>query len=77
MQVNIEMWGGGSSSEIEEVSSTLARCFSERSDNLRYFVHPLVPGSGLLWRTWENLRIAWFRSGGFGVSGPVGPGLGF
>ena len=41
MQVNIEMWGGGSSSEIEEVSSTLARCFSERSDNLRNFVRPL------------------------------------
>ena len=41
MQVNIEMWGGGSSSEIEEVSSTLARCFSERADNLRYVVLPL------------------------------------
>ena len=41
MQVNIEMWGGGSSSEIEEVSSTLARCFSERSDNLRNCVRPL------------------------------------
>ena len=44
---------------------------------VRIYCTSTVPGSGLLWRTWETLRIAWFRSGGIGVSGPVGPGLGF